>query len=71
MLPTFPIGDLPPTPTIKNETGCIELGRKELLTLLSKPSFAISTDATRYYLNGILVHDTDAEIGRASCRERV
>ena len=29
-------------------------------TLLSKPAFAISTEATRYYLNGILLHDTDA-----------
>ncbi len=32
----------------------------ELLALLSKPAFAISTEATRYYLNGILLHDTDA-----------
>jgi DNA polymerase III subunit beta len=59
-LPTLPIGHLPLTPTIDQETGSIEIGREELLTLLSKPAFAISTDATRYYLNGILLHDTDA-----------
>ena len=59
-LPTLPIGDLPSTPTIDDEIGCIELERSELLALLSKPAFAISTEATRYYLNGILLHDTDA-----------
>ena len=59
-LPTLPIADLPETPVIDQESGCIEVGRNELLTLFSKPSFAISTEATRYYLNGIHLHDTDA-----------
>jgi DNA polymerase III subunit beta len=59
-LPTLPIGDLPPTPTIENEIGCIALEPSELLALLSKPAFAISTETTRYYLNGILLHDTHA-----------
>ena len=45
---------------IENEIGCIALERSELFALLSKPAFAISTEATRYYLNGILLHDTDA-----------
>ena len=59
-LPTLPIGDLPSTPTIDDEIGGIELERSELLALLSKPAFAISTEATRYYLNGTLLHDTEA-----------
>ena len=36
------------------------LSARSCSTLLSKPAFAISTEATRYYLNGILLHDTDA-----------
>ena len=59
-LPTIPLADLPSMPEIDQETGRIEIGREELLTLLSKPAFAISTEATRYYLNGIFLHDTDA-----------
>ena len=59
-LPTLPMGDLPSTPTIDDDNGGIELERSELLALLSKPAFAISTEATRYYLNGTLLHDTDA-----------
>ena len=59
-LPTLPVAELPPTPVVGNEVGCIALERSELLALLSKPAFAISTEATRYYLNGILLHDTGA-----------
>ncbi|WP_084518238.1 DNA polymerase III subunit beta [Bradyrhizobium sp. th.b2] len=57
-LPTLPVAELPPTPVVENEVGCIALERSELLALLSKPAFAISTETTRYYLNGILLHDT-------------
>jgi DNA polymerase-3 subunit beta len=59
-LPTLPVAELPPTPVVGNEVGCLALERSELLALLSKPAFAISTEATRYYLNGILLHDTGA-----------
>ncbi len=58
-VPTLPIGDLPSTPVIDQETRRVEVGREALLRLFSKPSFAISTEATRYYLNGIFLHDTD------------
>jgi DNA polymerase-3 subunit beta len=63
-LATLPIGDLPLMPAIddKETTGCLELAREELLTLLSRPSFAISPEESRYYLGGIFVHDTDAGI---------
>jgi DNA polymerase-3 subunit beta len=39
-----------------DETGRVELAREELLGLLSRPGFAISTEETRYYLNGIYLH---------------
>jgi DNA polymerase-3 subunit beta len=58
-LPTLPIADVPPTPEVKDEAGRLEITREELLPLLSKPAFAISTDETRYYLHGILLHDTE------------
>jgi DNA polymerase-3 subunit beta len=60
ILPTIPIADLPPVLEIKDETGRIELDRSELLAALSKPVFAISAEESRFYLNGIFVHDTDA-----------
>jgi DNA polymerase-3 subunit beta len=59
-LPTLPLGDLPLMPAIDNETGRAGLDRPALLTPLSKPSFAISSEQTRFYLNGILLHDTKA-----------
>jgi DNA polymerase III subunit beta len=59
-LPLIPVIDLSPMPAIDNETGRVELAREELQELLSRPAFAISTEKTRYYLGGILLHDTDA-----------
>jgi DNA polymerase-3 subunit beta len=58
-LPTLAIDLLPSTPAIENETGCITLERSLLLTLLSKPAFAIPTDRTRYYLYGVFLHDAE------------
>src|SRR5262249_30575234 len=46
----FPVmaeGDLPHSFTLKSA---------ECLALIQKPSFAISTEETRYYLNGIYMH---------------
>jgi DNA polymerase-3 subunit beta len=59
-LPMLPVKDLPPRAKIDQEIGRIEIGREDLLRLLSKPAFASSTEKSRYYLNGILLHDTDA-----------
>jgi DNA polymerase III subunit beta len=56
-LATIPPGDLPPMPEIKDEIGRIVTKPSELLAMLSKVSFAISSEKTRYYLNGILLHD--------------
>ncbi|MCG2625606.1 DNA polymerase III subunit beta [Bradyrhizobium sp. WYCCWR 13023] len=56
-LPTLPIDVLPSTPTIKNETGRLTLGRSQLVALLSMPAFAIPSDQTRFNLHGIFLHD--------------
>src|SRR3546814_15858950 len=57
----FPIiaeGELPTT---------FELPAETLKQIIGKARFAIPTEETRYYLNGIFLHAT----GRASRRERV
>ncbi|MCC5962501.1 MAG: DNA polymerase III subunit beta [Rhodobacteraceae bacterium] len=40
-------------------------GAKELRRLFDKAKFAISTEETRYYLNGVYMHVAEAEGGRA------
>jgi DNA polymerase-3 subunit beta len=55
-LPTCPLADLPPKPQIDDETGRIEIDHEAALQLFSRPQFAICTEQTRYYLNGILLH---------------
>ena len=56
-LPVMPIDQLPPAPTIDVVTGEIELDRRELLEAIKQVAFASSTEETRYYINGILLHD--------------
>ena len=48
--PTIVEGDLPTT---------FELPAKQLAELIDRTRFAISTEETRYYLNGIFLHVTD------------
>ena len=75
-LPTVPIEDLPPPPALGEELGRTELAREELLALL-RIGFAASTEKTRYYMNGILLHDTNeglvsaATDGHKFCRASV
>lgn len=57
-LPTVPIADLPLTPAVDQEIGRIELERGQLLDLIRKTEFAISTEQARYYLHGVLLHDS-------------
>jgi DNA polymerase III subunit beta len=57
-LAILPPNDLPSPLKLAEEIGRVDLAREELLTLLV-PSFAVSTERTRYYLNGILLHDID------------
>jgi DNA polymerase-3 subunit beta len=56
-LPCIPLGDMPPMLALAEETGRIEFAREEALALFKRPAFATSDEETRFYLNGILLHD--------------
>jgi DNA polymerase-3 subunit beta len=64
-LPTVPIEDLPPPLALGEELGRVELAREELLALL-RVGFAASTEKTRYYMNGCLLHDTNEGLASAA-----
>lgn len=57
-LPILPAGDFPSMPSDGFETK-FEIEPTELGRLIDKTRFAISTEETRYYLNGIFWHVTD------------
>ena len=57
-LPLLPSGDFPKM-TADGFTHNFVLGAKELCRLIDKTRFAISTEETRYYLNGIYLHAHD------------
>ena len=57
-LPLLPAGDFPKM-TAEGFTHNFVLKAQELRRLIDKTKFAISTEETRYYLNGIYVHAHD------------
>jgi DNA polymerase-3 subunit beta len=57
-LPVLPAGDFPSMPSDGFETR-FEVEPTELGRLIDKTRFAISTEETRYYLNGIFFHTVD------------
>ena len=65
-LPILPAGDFPSMPSDGFETR-FEIDPVELSRLIDKTRFAISTEETRYYLNGIFFH-TVANGGAAVLR---
>ncbi len=65
-LPILPAGDFPSMPSDGFETK-FEIEPTELGRLIDKTRFAISTEETRYYLNGIFFH-TVAEGSAAKLR---
>ncbi len=58
-LPILPAGDFPSMPSDGFETR-FEIEPTELGRLIDKTRFAISTEETRYYLNGIFFHTLDS-----------
>ncbi len=58
-LPILPAGDFPAMPSDGFDTK-FEIGPTELARLVDKTRFAISTEETRYYLNGIFFHTVDS-----------
>ncbi|HEY5105493.1 MAG TPA: DNA polymerase III subunit beta [Caulobacteraceae bacterium] len=65
-LPVLPAGDFP-TMSSEGLTGAISIDTADLIRLIDKTRFAISTEETRYYLTGIYLH-TVVEDGRAILR---
>jgi DNA polymerase-3 subunit beta len=61
-LPVFPIADLPERHVLGEESGSVELDAKIARDLFARPAFAISTEETRYYLNGIFLHNTGGNL---------
>ena len=63
-LATLPKEDFPDlaTPEYQSE---FTIPAKDLRRLFDKSQFAISTEETRYYLNGVYLHVTDGETGKS------
>lgn len=59
-LPTLPRDDFPVIAEGDLPTS-FELAASELIALIEKTGFAISTEETRYYLNGIFLHSLDED----------
>jgi DNA polymerase-3 subunit beta len=66
-LPILPSGDFPSMPSDGFETS-FEIHPTELARLIDKTRFAISTEETRYYLNGIFFHTVANGSGEAVLR---
>jgi DNA polymerase III subunit beta len=66
-LPILPAGDFPSMPSDGFETR-FEVEPTELGRLIDKTRFAISTEETRYYLNGIFFHTIANGSGEAMLR---
>ncbi len=62
-LPTLPASDFQ---TMSRDQGSVQFGvdANDLKRLIDKTRFAISTEETRYYLNGIYLHIHDGEDGQ-------
>src|SRR5436190_3875493 len=54
-LPVLPAGDFP-VMSSEGLSGAIEIDTGDLIRLIDKTRFAISTEETRYYLNGLYLH---------------
>jgi len=65
-LPVLPAGDFP-VMSSDGLSGAFTVGAVDLMRLIDKTRFAISTEETRYYLTGIYLH-TVVEDGRAVLR---
>jgi DNA polymerase-3 subunit beta len=65
-LPVLPAGDFPMMSSA-DLAGAVSLDAGDLIRLIDKTRFAISTEETRYYLNGLYLHAV-AEAGQAMLR---
>jgi DNA polymerase-3 subunit beta len=65
-LPVLPAGDFPVMPS-EGLSGSMSVDTRDLIRLIDKTRFAISTEETRYYLTGIYLH-TVVQEGRSLLR---
>jgi DNA polymerase-3 subunit beta len=65
-LPVLPAGDFPVMPS-EGLSGTMSVDTRDLIRLIDKTRFAISTEETRYYLTGIYLH-TVVQEGRSLLR---
>jgi DNA polymerase III subunit beta len=65
-LPVFPLSDMLERHILGEETGCVELDAKAARDLFARPAFAASSEATRYYLNGIFLHSVGDDLVAAA-----
>jgi DNA polymerase-3 subunit beta len=61
-LPTIALEGLPTMLKLTEETGRAALAREEAATLLVRPAFAASTEKTRLYFGGVLLHDDEGAL---------
>jgi DNA polymerase-3 subunit beta len=61
-LPTIALDGLPAPLKLAEETGRVALAREEAATLLVRPAFAASTEKTRIYFGGVLLHDNEGAL---------
>jgi DNA polymerase III subunit beta len=65
VLHTLPMEDFPDLAPPPDSNHRFKLPTADLLRLIEATQFAISTEETRYYLNGIYLHQRDSGIDRA------
>jgi len=65
-LPVLPAGDFPVMPS-EGLSGRVAIDTGDMIRLIDKTRFAISTEETRYYLNGLYLHGV-VEEGAAKLR---
>jgi DNA polymerase-3 subunit beta len=61
-LPLFPLPDLPARYVLEDETGRVSLDAKIARDLFSRPAFAVSTETTRFNLNGVFLHNAGSDL---------
>jgi DNA polymerase-3 subunit beta len=66
-LPVIPLEDLPQTLELGEVTGSVEIEAKAVRDLFARPAFAVSTEETRYYLNGIFLHHAGNDLVAVGC----
>jgi DNA polymerase-3 subunit beta len=66
-LPTLPAADFQTMPASEGST-TFSLPAREFARLIDKTRFAISTEETRYYLNGVYLHVTKSDAGKSVLR---